>query len=156
MYEQPRSNPAAQAVHERRRTTARAHNSSLHGQTAAGSTPGARTAGHLVALHATTALLRDATPDAPELDAALEQIAARIRELAPVTGTARAMAAGPSGRTPAELHRDAYDLAGRLLVVAAAQQDTATAMLACRRMDAHAGVLATAAAPSWGRRPQDC
>ncbi|MEU7052018.1 hypothetical protein AB0A67_27280, partial [Streptomyces eurythermus] len=39
---------------------------------------------------------------------------------------------------PAALHRRAHTLAGRALVVAASRADTAVAILAAERMDAHA------------------
>ena len=147
MYEQPASVPVTH-----RRATARAHNSSLHpgGQTAppasarTGGAPegvGAQLTGHLAALHAATAAVRRRT-DEPgrqaELDAALEQISVRIGALSPTAVVLRSEAGHDQGRSLTELHEHAHQLAGRLLVVAAARQDTATAMLACRRMDAHA------------------
>lgn len=138
MYEQPRTLPA------HRRPAVRAHNSSspqLQGGPPSG--VGAQLTGHLVALRAATAALRTAVQE-PErrdaLDAALRQIGERIGALSPTA----AGAAGPgsvSTGTLAELHAQAHALAGRLLVVAAARQDTATAMLACRRMEAHAAAL---------------
>ncbi|MEV6839367.1 hypothetical protein AB0N17_33485, partial [Streptomyces sp. NPDC051133] len=42
---------------------------------------------------------------------------------------------------PAALHRRAHALAGRALVVAASRADTAAAILAAERMDAHAAAL---------------
>ncbi|MFF4651306.1 hypothetical protein [Streptomyces sp. NPDC001380] len=76
-----------------------------------------------------------------DLDDAARRIAARIAELAPAGGPPPggrpSPAPAPAGRGLAALHARAHALAGRVLVVAAAQQDTATAMLACLRMDAH-------------------
>jgi hypothetical protein len=140
MYEQPKSVPATH-----RHSTARAHNSSLHAQSpfqggAAGAADTQLT-GHLAALHAATAAVRRSTDEPAlqaELDSALEQIAARISALSPTAAVVRSEATRDPARSPAELHEHAHALAGRLLVVAAARQDTATAMLACRRMDAHA------------------
>jgi hypothetical protein len=87
-----------------------------------------------------------------DLTAAEPEIAHRAAELAPHghrtrfwQGT-RLPAADTTG-TPAELrslitlHEQAHALAGRALVAAAARQDTVTAMLACRRMDAHGTAL---------------
>ncbi|MHA6762639.1 SCO4983 family protein [Streptacidiphilus sp. PAMC 29251] len=146
MYEQPKTVPA------HRHAPARAHNSSLHAQDRSKSaaklpggvpsTPGAQLTGHhLAALHAATAAVRRATEEPArqaELDAALEQIAARISALSPTAAVIRSEAGQEQSKPLAELHEHAHALAGRLLVVAAARQDTVTAMLACRRMDAHA------------------
>jgi hypothetical protein len=153
MYEQPRTVPPTHRQH----TAARAHNSSLHdrAQSQAGSVPGPaanvrpQLTGHLAALHAATAAVRRATAEPArqaELDDALEQIAARISALSPTAAVVRSEATTDQRKSPAELHEHAEDLAGRLLVVAAARQDTATAMLACRRMDAHAAALSALAA----------
>ncbi|MFC1417509.1 SCO4983 family protein [Streptacidiphilus cavernicola] len=141
MYEQPKTAPGT-----RRHPPARAHNSSLHDRLpdGPGAAAGSQLTGHLAALHAATAAVRRRTADPArraELDAALEQIAARISALSPTAAVLRSEADRDSGRSPAELHDHAHALAGRLLVVAAARQDTATAMLACRRMDAHAAAL---------------
>ena len=140
MYEQPKTAPA------HRRPVARSHNSSLHTQDGPPSTPGTQLTGHLAALHAATAAVRQGTDDPAqqaELDAALKLIAARIGALAPTATVIRSEATQVPAKSPAELHDHAHALAGRLLVVAAARQDTATAMLACRRMDAHAAALST-------------
>ena len=149
MYEQPASVPATP-----RRASARAHNSSLHvqgrpaaplpGPSRAGGAAdrvGVQLTGHLAALHAATAAVRRGTDEPArqaELDTALEQISARISALSPTAAVVRSEATHDQGKSLAELHDHAHQLAGRLLVVAAARQDTATAMLACRRMDAHA------------------
>ncbi|MFJ6212724.1 hypothetical protein ACIQGZ_05245 [Streptomyces sp. NPDC092296] len=127
------------------------HNSSDHSATAA--RPAHLTsqlAGHLTALLAATDELRAATaaalaaaPDEllaaqrADLESAARQVAARIAELAPAGGPPPYGPASTPGGTLAQLHARAQTLAGRVLVVAAAQQDTATAMLACTRMDAH-------------------
>ncbi|WP_424212073.1 hypothetical protein ACN20G_08195 [Streptomyces sp. BI20] len=52
----------------------------------------------------------------------------------------------PTGETARALHRRAHDLAGRALVVAASRADTASAILAATRMDAHAAALDLAGA----------
>lgn len=93
-------------------------------------------ASHLAALLAVTDELR-ATAPSEDLDAAAERLAgqvARLRE-----GRKPARAAG-SARDPrvAALHERAHALAGRALVVAASRADTAAAILAAERMDAHA------------------
>ena len=143
MYEQPKTVPVT-----RRLPPARAHNSSLHdrmpsagGSAAAGA---AQLTGHLAALHGATAAVRRSSADPArqaELDAALEQISARIGALSPTAAAIRSEAGREPARSAVELDQHAHALAGRLLVVAAARQDTATAMLACRRMDAHAAAL---------------
>jgi hypothetical protein len=92
-------------------------------------------AGHLSALLAVT--------DELDLGEAAERIAAQITRL---RGTAPARAgAGAEGRDPGRLHRRAHALAGRALVVAASRADTAVAILAAERMDAHADALDTTA-----------
>lgn len=104
-------------------------------------------AGHLGALLTVTEELRETAPST-ELDEAARRIADRIEVLSP-QGTPALIWEGSHPREddrsePAELHRRAHLLAGRVLVVAAARQDTATAMLACLRMDAHAEALSGA------------
>jgi hypothetical protein len=140
MYEQPKTTISAQ-----RRPSARAHNSSTHG--AAGQTTrtalphGAPLSGHLAALVSATEAIREATEDPAqraELDSAAHELAERLDELAPTGAPLPHTVGAPGGRSLAAAHEHAHALAGRLLVVAAAQQDTVTAMLACRRMDAHA------------------
>jgi hypothetical protein len=95
-------------------------------------------AGHLAALLATTDELRALAPTA-DLDTAAERLSeqvARLRGgLPPVRSSA---AAGGRDRDAAGLHRRAHTLAGRALVVAASRADTAAAILAAERMDAHA------------------
>jgi hypothetical protein len=140
MYEQPKRTIQAQ-----RRSPARAHNSSAHGATAAVG-HGSPLTGHLAALISATEAVRGAAEDAAEraeLDAALRELSGRLSVLAPLGAPVPVPhqagwppAAGAPSLGPA--HDHAHDLAGRLLVVAAAQQDTVTAVLACRRMDAHA------------------
>lgn len=110
-------------------------------------------AGHLAALLAVTTELHRATATeleaAPgrarlaahlsELESAARRITDRIGELTP-TGPQLRLHPQPGaavGGSLAELHARAHTLAGRVLMVAAAQQDTATAILACHRMDAH-------------------
>ncbi|WP_037608053.1 SCO4983 family protein [Streptacidiphilus rugosus] len=89
--------------------------------------------GHLTALLDVTRELHARTAD-PDLVDAAAALTTRISEL----GTASpARSAHPYPDDLALLHTLAFDLAGRVLVVAAAQQDTRTAILACRRMDFH-------------------
>lgn len=92
-------------------------------------------AGHLAALLAVTDELRALTPSA-DLDAAAERLAGQVARLR--GGHAPARASSAAVREPAALHRQAHALAGRALVVAASRADTAAAILAAERMDAHA------------------
>ncbi|MGW3986710.1 SCO4983 family protein [Streptomyces sp. NPDC004830] len=96
-------------------------------------------AGHLAALLAVTDELR-AREGSADLDTAAERLAEQVGRLrggpapARVTGTRRE-------RSAAALHRKAHALAGRALVVAASRADTAAAILAAERMDAHTAAL---------------
>ncbi|MFF7866981.1 hypothetical protein ACFZCT_11030 [Streptomyces qaidamensis] len=96
-------------------------------------------AGHLAALLAVTDELR-ATQSSADLDTAAERLAEQVGRLrgghapARVSGTRRE-------RSAAALHRRAHALAGRALVVAASRADTAAAILAAERMDAHTAAL---------------
>ncbi|MFF8941135.1 hypothetical protein ACF1A5_02430 [Streptomyces sp. NPDC014864] len=92
-------------------------------------------AGHLAALLAVTDELRALTPSA-DLDAAAERLAGQVARLR--GGHAPARASSAAVRESATLHRQAHALAGRALVVAASRADTAVAILAAERMDAHA------------------
>ncbi|MFJ3693643.1 hypothetical protein ACIPW9_05935 [Streptomyces sp. NPDC090052] len=83
-------------------------------------------AGHLAALLAVT----DELGLAAEGDRIAEQVA-RLR------GTPPTRHAGLSNASPADLHARAHHLAGRALLVAASRADTAVAILAAERMDAH-------------------
>ncbi|MFD7442553.1 hypothetical protein [Streptomyces sp. NPDC059909] len=87
-------------------------------------------AGHLAALLAVT----DELGLAAEADRIAEQVA-RLR------GAPPARHAGLSGADPGALHHRALALAGRALVVAASRADTAAAILAAERMDAHTAAL---------------
>ncbi|WP_329035396.1 hypothetical protein OIE71_21810 [Streptomyces sp. NBC_01725] len=90
-------------------------------------------AGHLAALLAVT--------DDLGLDQAAELIARQVTRL---RGTPPLRTAGATPDPPAAaLHRRALDLAGRALVVAASRADTAAAILAAERMDAHTAALRT-------------
>ncbi|MCS0602425.1 hypothetical protein NX794_14565 [Streptomyces sp. LP11] len=91
-------------------------------------------AGHLSALLAITDELRVLTPSA-DLDTAAERLAAEIGRLR--GGRAPLRAAPAAVGDPAPLHARAHALAGRALVVAASRADTAAAILAAERMDAH-------------------
>lgn len=90
-------------------------------------------AGHLAALLAVT--------DELGLDDAAELIARQVTRL---RGAAPARGSGVGPDSPADLHRRALALAGRALVVAASRADTAAAILAAERMDAHTAALNTA------------
>ncbi|MFF7179507.1 hypothetical protein [Streptomyces sp. NPDC008121] len=87
-------------------------------------------AGHLSALLAVTDELGDT--------AAGERIAEQVARL---RGAPPARHAGLSGSAAPSLHRRAHALAGRALVVAASRADTAAAILAAERMDAHSAAL---------------
>jgi len=152
MYEQPKTVPAYRRAPIRLQpgSPTPVHNSSAHSSTAPASQRDSRLVGHLTALRVATEAVRRAAEDVAqqaELDAALQQIDARISEVSAVSDRAAAVVrSGPAGVGSRQLHQQAHALAGRLLVVAAALQDTATAMLACRRMDAHAAALSVPAA----------
>ncbi|MGW2957425.1 SCO4983 family protein [Streptomyces sp. NPDC001220] len=92
-------------------------------------------AGHLAALLAVTDELRGLTPST-DLDAAATRLAEQVTRLRGGRTPVRASPAA-AGR-PAPLHERAHALAGRALVVAASRADTAAAILAAERMDAHA------------------
>ncbi|MEU6771142.1 hypothetical protein [Streptomyces sp. NPDC046759] len=96
-------------------------------------------AGHLTALLAVTDELRALAPS-DDLDTAAERLAGQVARLrggrAPLRSTPAA-----TGDPAAALHRRAHTLAGRALVVAASRADTAAAILAAERMDAHADAL---------------
>jgi hypothetical protein len=86
-------------------------------------------AGHLAALLAVT--------DELGLTAEGDRIAAQVTRL---RGSAPIRHTGPAASDPAHadaLHQRALALAGRALVVAASRADTASAILAAQRMDAH-------------------
>ncbi|MFE0252044.1 hypothetical protein [Streptomyces sp. NPDC059010] len=97
-------------------------------------------AGHLAALLAVTDELR-ATAPSEDLDIAAERLAGQVTRLREGSMPARAGASGGGARVAA-LHRRAHALAGRALVVAASRADTAAAILAAQRMDAHAAAQA--------------
>ncbi|MFJ3926610.1 hypothetical protein [Streptomyces sp. NPDC090022] len=92
-------------------------------------------AGHLSALLAVT--------DELGLDEAGGQIAAQVARLRGAQPVRRTV---PQGAEAAALHRRAHDLAARALVVAASRADTAAAILAAERMDAHTAALDLAGA----------
>ncbi|MEV0493145.1 hypothetical protein [Streptomyces atratus] len=87
-------------------------------------------AGHLAALLAVT----DELGLGRQGDRIAEQVA-RLR------GAPPARLAALSQPAPAALHHRALALAGRALVVAASRADTAAAILAAERMDAHTAAL---------------
>ncbi|WP_055699461.1 MULTISPECIES: SCO4983 family protein [Streptomyces] len=94
-------------------------------------------AGHLAALLAVTDELRALAP-AAELDAAAEQLALQVARLRGALPPRSSVAAAIHEPHLAALHQRAHALAGRALVVAASRADTAAAILAAERMDAHA------------------
>ncbi|MET7884200.1 hypothetical protein [Streptomyces avermitilis] len=95
-------------------------------------------AGHLAALLAVTDELRALTPSA-ELDTAAERLAEQVaRPRGGLPPARTSVAAALHEPHLAALHRRAHALAGRALVVAASRADTAAAILAAERMDAHA------------------
>ncbi|WP_151771583.1 SCO4983 family protein [Streptomyces abyssomicinicus] len=98
-------------------------------------------AGHLAALLAVTDELRSQAP-CEGLDEAAEQLAQQVTRLRGGAVPARAavqeqVAGDDRGPRVTALHRRAYDLAGRALVVAASRADTRAAILAAERMEAH-------------------
>lgn len=92
-------------------------------------------AGHLSALLAVTDELRALGPST-DLDTAAERLAEQVTRLRGGGTPVRAVASGAGDA--AALHERAHALAGRALVVAASRADTAVAILAAERMDAHA------------------
>ncbi|MFH8471520.1 hypothetical protein [Streptomyces sp. NPDC018000] len=94
-------------------------------------------AGRLAALLAVT--------DELDLGAAGDRIAEQVARL---RGTPPTRHAGRTDAPALALHRRAHALAGRALVVAASRADTAVAILAAERMDAHAEAVATSTAAS--------
>lgn len=100
-------------------------------------------AGHLAALLAVTDEIRALAPS-DDLDEASERLAAQVTRLRGGTTPVRAAAGTAPGPDTDALHQRAHALAGRALVVAASRADTAAAILAAERMDAHAGARALA------------
>jgi hypothetical protein len=95
-------------------------------------------AGHLAALLAVTDELRTQAPSA-DLDAAAERLADQVTRLRGGLPPVRASITAALHQPPVgALHQRAHALAGRALVVAASRADTAAAILAAERMDAHA------------------
>ncbi|BCL22693.1 hypothetical protein ACPCBX_16795 [Streptomyces tuirus] len=97
-------------------------------------------AGHLAALLAVTDELR-ATQASADLDTAAERLAEQVGRLRGGRTPVRAPMSGRREAGLAALHRRAHALAGRALVVAASRADTAAAILAAERMDAHTAAL---------------
>jgi len=99
-------------------------------------------AGHLAALLAVTDELRALAPSA-DLDTAAERLAEQVARLRGGGVPARASLTSVTPAPPAgDLHRRAHAVAGRALLVAASRADTAVAILAAERMDAHSAALA--------------
>ncbi|MFD7710636.1 hypothetical protein ACFV6E_11830 [Streptomyces sp. NPDC059785] len=105
-------------------------------------------AGHLAALLAVTDELRALAPSG-DLDLAAERLAEQVSRLRgglpPVRSSVAAAIHEPHVSL---LHQRAHALAGRALVVAASRADTAAAILAAERMDAHAAAGDTRALAS--------
>ncbi|MFD8219308.1 hypothetical protein ACFV2U_37850 [Streptomyces sp. NPDC059697] len=93
--------------------------------------------GHLAALLAVTDEIRAIEPSA-DLDAAAERLAEQVARLRGGVAPVRASTAAVREPHVVALHQRAHALAGRALVVAASRADTAGAILAAERMDAHA------------------
>ncbi|MEU6443317.1 hypothetical protein [Streptomyces sp. NPDC047046] len=108
-------------------------------------------AGHLAALLALTDELRALSPadEAAALGEAGRELSDHLRRLRGGSGPVRAAAGALRGSDLASLHRRAHALAGRALVVAASRADTGAAILAARRMEAHAA----AAGPTGSVQP---
>ncbi|MEU2774360.1 hypothetical protein ABZ646_15800 [Streptomyces sp. NPDC007162] len=100
-------------------------------------------AGHLAALLAVTDELRALTPST-DLDAAATRLAEQVARLR--GGRTPVRASLTAVQQPAVLHERAHALAGRALVVAASRADTAAAILAAERMDAHTAATELTAA----------
>ncbi|WP_353947182.1 hypothetical protein ABII15_24540 [Streptomyces sp. HUAS MG91] len=99
-------------------------------------------AGHLSALLAVTDEIRLAAGD-PDLDRAAEELAAQIARLRGGRPPVRSAVAAAIHEPHLDaLHQRAHALAGRALVVAASRADTAAAILAAQRMEAHRLVAA--------------
>ncbi|WP_282703978.1 hypothetical protein [Streptomyces sp. CC219B] len=96
-------------------------------------------AGHLAALLAVTDELRAVEPS-DDLDTAAERLAEQVTRLR--GGSCVRAVPDAGGHDLAALHQRAHALAGRALVVAASRADTAVAILAAERMDAHSLRLA--------------
>ncbi|MEV5337956.1 hypothetical protein AB0K93_05635 [Streptomyces sp. NPDC052676] len=97
-------------------------------------------AGHLAALLAVTDELRALAPS-DDLDTAATRLAEQVARLRGGREPVRAAVSAVSEPHLAALHQRAHALAGRALVVAASRADTAAAILAAERMDAHAEAL---------------
>ncbi|GAA2640122.1 hypothetical protein [Streptomyces vastus] len=100
-------------------------------------------AGHLAALLAVTDELRGLSPS-DDLDVAAERLARQVARLRGGRPPVRTSAGLHKPRLVA-LHERAHALAGRALVVAASRADTAAAILAAERMDAHGAAIASGA-----------
>ncbi|WP_320774117.1 hypothetical protein [Streptomyces sp. CRN 30] len=99
-------------------------------------------AGHLAALLAVTDELRALAPSA-DLDTAASRLTEQVARLRGGRPPARSsVAAAIHEPHLVTLHQRAHALAGRALVVAASRADTAAAILAAERMDAHASAQA--------------
>ncbi|MFK0159889.1 hypothetical protein ACIQVL_12250 [Streptomyces sp. NPDC090499] len=100
-------------------------------------------AGHLAALLAVTDELRALAPST-DLDTAATRLAEQVARLR--GGRTPVRASPTAAAEPTALHQRAHAVAGRALLVAASRADTAAAILAAERMDAHAaaGELTTA------------
>ncbi|MGW2676847.1 SCO4983 family protein [Streptomyces sp. NPDC001436] len=132
MYEPIRSKPAVHVVDGSPRAP-------QYPPSSRGEALDTQLAGHLAALLAVT----------DELgleDGAAARIAEQVARLRGSQPVRIAYPALPEGADSATLHRRAHDLAARALLVAASRADTAVAILAAQRMDAHAAAAQSASA----------
>ncbi|MFF5702280.1 hypothetical protein ACFY7H_07225 [Streptomyces sp. NPDC012794] len=112
------------------------HTDAHYPQSSRGEALDIQLAGHLSALLAVTDELGLDDDGAVRIAAQVQ----RLRGSHPVRIAYPALADGADSRT---LHRRARDLAARALLVAASRADTAAAILAAQRMDAHTAALET-------------
>ncbi|MEU3914243.1 hypothetical protein [Streptomyces sp. NPDC029721] len=133
MYEPIRSKSAVHVVDG-------SHSAPQYPQSSRGEALDIQLAGHLAALLAVTDELGLEDGGAARI---AEQVT-RLRGSQPVRVSYPALSDGADAAT---LHRRAHDLAARALLVAASRADTAVAILAAQRMDAHAAAANLAGTP---------
>ncbi|MFG2664080.1 hypothetical protein ACGFY6_07520 [Streptomyces sp. NPDC048387] len=132
MYEPIRSKPAVHVVDGSPRAP-------QYPRSSRGEALDTQLAGHLAALLAVT-------DELGMEDGAAARIAEQVARLRGSQPVRIAYPALPEGADTATLHRRAHDLAARALLVAASRADTAVAILAAQRMDAHAAAARSASA----------
>ncbi|MFD0380543.1 hypothetical protein [Streptomyces sp. NPDC127112] len=133
MYEPIRSKSAVHVVDG-------SHSAPQYPQSSRGEALDIQLAGHLAALLAVTDELGLEDGGAARI---AEQVT-RLRGSQPIRVSYPALSDGADAAT---LHRRAHDLAARALLVAASRADTAVAILAAQRMDAHAAAANLAGTP---------